>query len=131
MRVTAGAVFAAGFVLGTLRVLFLAPRLGETAAVLAELPVIVLVSWVVCGRLVSRFAVAAAAGPRLTMGAAAFILLMAEELALSILGFGRSAAEHWQHYRTLAGALGLGGQIVFAAFPFVQTKLSRRDQRRS
>jgi subtilisin len=42
-------VFMAGFMLGVLRVVVLVPRFGETAAVLAELPVILLISWIVCG----------------------------------------------------------------------------------
>jgi len=114
-----GIVFAAGFVLGVLRVLILAPRLGETAAVLIELPLILLVSWIVCGWLIRLFAVAAAAGPRLAMGGAAFLLLMAAELSLSVFVFGRPVSGHWRHYLTLAGALGLTGQIAFAAFPYL------------
>ena len=38
------AVFAAAFVLGTLRVLLVAPRLGELAAVALELPVVLCLS---------------------------------------------------------------------------------------
>jgi hypothetical protein len=92
---------------------------GEAAAVLIELPLILLVSWIVCGWLIRAFAVAAASGPRLAMGGTAFILLMAAELALSSLVFGRSVSEHGQHYLTLAGALGLAGQLAFAAFPYL------------
>lgn len=114
-----GIVFAAGFVLGLLRVLILAPRLGETVAILIELPLILLVSWIVCGWLIRVFTVAAAAGPRLAMGGAAFLFLMAAELALSVFAFGRPVSTHWQHYLTLAGALGLTGQIAFAAFPYL------------
>jgi hypothetical protein len=50
---TAGAlyaiiVFLIGFILGTIRVLLLAPRLGETTAVLVEAPMILAASWFVC-----------------------------------------------------------------------------------
>lgn len=41
------AVFTLGFCLGVLRTLVLVPRLGETLAVLAELPVILAASWLI------------------------------------------------------------------------------------
>ena len=41
-------VFAAGFALGTFGVFLLIPHLGETVAVLAELPVVLTISWFVC-----------------------------------------------------------------------------------
>jgi hypothetical protein len=123
------AVFAAGFVLGTLRVLVLVPRVGEAAAVMIELPLILVVAWIVCRWLVRRLSVPAAAGARLTMGGFAFALLLAAELALSFFVFGRSPAEHWQHYRSLAGALGLVGQIAFAAFPYLRLKLTLGKRR--
>ncbi len=44
-----GLVFALGFILGTLRVLVLEPRLGSTGAVLLELPVMLAASWLLCG----------------------------------------------------------------------------------
>ena len=50
-----GIVFATGFALGTLRVLAVTPRLGENAAVLLELPIILTLSWVACRWLISRF----------------------------------------------------------------------------
>jgi hypothetical protein len=41
-------VFGMGFLLGTLRVLHIAPRLGEEFAVLIELPLMLAISWVAC-----------------------------------------------------------------------------------
>ncbi len=40
--------FAAGFVLGTLRTLFIMPQTGPTMAVAIELPLMLAVSWAVC-----------------------------------------------------------------------------------
>lgn len=54
------AAFALGFVLGTIRVLWLAPHVGETAAVLAEQPVMLTVSWFAAGWLIRRHHIARA-----------------------------------------------------------------------
>jgi len=50
-------VFLIGFILGTIRVLLLAPRLGETIAVIVEASVILATSWFVCRWCVDRLEV--------------------------------------------------------------------------
>lgn len=110
-------VFTAGFALGALRTLIVAPRLGETGAVAAELPVMLAISFFACRFLVRRFKVPPRLSARAAMGAVAFALLMAAEFALSTLAFGRSAAEFMGAFATPAGLLGLGGQIAFALMP--------------
>lgn len=112
-------VFAIGFALGTLRTLFLVPRLGETIAVLIEIPIMVAASYFVALWLVDRFLVPAQVDARMTMGLIAFVLLMLAELTLSTTLMGRSLSEHFEHYRTMGGLLGLGGQILFALMPVV------------
>ncbi|WP_297297174.1 hypothetical protein [uncultured Methylovirgula sp.] len=109
-------VFAAGFVFGTIRVLWIAPRWGELRAVLLELPLILLVSWLACGISIRTFGVRGR-GAGLAMGAIAFALLMMAEWALARLAFNRSLAEYLRAYATVAGAAGLAGQIVFGLFP--------------
>lgn len=112
--------FAAGFALGAIRVLVVVPQVGETAAVLIELPVILVLSWFACAWLVGRFAVPARSVDRLVMGVVAFLLLMAGEVGVSVFAFGRTLAEHAQTYQAAGAQLGLAGQIVFAALPLVQ-----------
>jgi hypothetical protein len=113
-------VFAAGFVLGTLRVLALAPHLGSFLATVIELPVMLAVSWLACRWIVDRFSVSPKPIPRLIMGGCAFALLIAGELALGIVVFGRTSFQIVETYRTAEGSLGLLAQIAFAAFPIVQ-----------
>jgi len=115
-----GVVFAAGFALGTLRVLVLAPRLGESASVLLELPIILAVSWVVCRRLVTRIAVPKAPSARLAMGGIALGALLVAEAGVSVLGFGRTLSAHLEQYRQLPALIGLAGQVAFALFPIIQ-----------
>jgi hypothetical protein len=115
LRYFAG-VFAAGFLLGTVRTLWLAPALGELATVAVELPVMLGISWWWCRRLLARQALDMAA--RAVMGGTAFLWLMLAELALS-LAFGRTAAEQLAALLAPAGLLGLAGQMLFAAMPLV------------
>jgi hypothetical protein len=121
-------VFAVGFVLGALRVLVVVPRVGEMAGVLIELPIMLLVSWVVCGWLLNRFSVPYKPTLGVLMGAVAFALLMLAELWVSVFAFGRSLAEHFGSYRSLNAILGLAGQLGFAAFPYIRIKQGRARQ---
>ena len=115
-----GIVFAAGFALGTLRTLVLAPRFGALWAVLLELPVMLVISWWACGRVVTRFEVPPRFGSRAAMGAIAFAFLMLAELALSVSLFGRSTSEYAADLMTPHGLVGLGGQVAFALIPLVR-----------
>jgi hypothetical protein len=118
-------VFAAGFVLGTVRALLAAPRLGELAAVVLELPLMLAIAWVASRTLIRRFAVPPATAPRLAMGGLALALLLLAEAALAILGFGRSPTEHFATYHAPPGLLGLAGQIAFGLLPLLQGALGR------
>lgn len=113
-------IFLLGMALGTIRILLVEPRLGAVTSVLLELPFMLAASWFVCGRLIRYLAVPATAACRLTMGAAAFTLLMAAELELSLFAVGGSVAGHFAAYRGGAPLIGLLGQIAFAAFPLVR-----------
>jgi hypothetical protein len=115
-----GAVFAAGVVCGTIRTLLLVPRLGETVAVLLEAPVMLAVSWLVCGWSTRKFHVSSAVSRRLVMGALAFALLMVGEMGISIFVFRRPIEEYLAAYASAPGAIGLGAQIVFALLPLLQ-----------
>jgi hypothetical protein len=111
-------VFAAGFVLGTIRTLFLIPVMGELGAVLVELPVILSIAWAVCTRLLrDRHLTTAEA---VAMGATAFALLMVGEAGVSLLLAGRTMAEHLALYARPAHLIGLAGQLAFAAFPLLR-----------
>jgi hypothetical protein len=47
-------VFLIGFILGTVRVLLLVPRLGETTVVMVEVPFMLTANWFVCRCCVDR-----------------------------------------------------------------------------
>lgn len=111
-------VFLIGFLLGTLRVLFVAPRLGETRAVLLEMPFMLAASWAVSRRIVGRNGTAQWRDG-LAIGALAFTLLLASELVLAVTVFGRSPGQWFAALFNTSGLLGLAGQLVFAAMPAI------------
>ena len=123
-------IFLAGMVFGTVRVLVVEPRLGAVGSVLLELPVMLTVSWLVCGWLIRYLAVPAAVASRLLMGATAFLLLMASELGLDLLAMGGTVTDHFASYRGGAPLIGPLGQIAFAAFPILGADVQNKPGRR-
>jgi hypothetical protein len=115
------AVFLVGFVLGAIRVTLIVPRLGETAAVCLETPIMLAASWQVSRWCTARFAVPNTLAARLGMGLVAFATLMALEFELAVLAFGRSPADYLAALATLPGAIGLASQIAFAFIPLLQS----------
>ncbi len=112
-------VFAAGFVLGAIRVTVVAPAAGPFLAVLLETPFMLTWSWIVCKWTTLRRGVANTSSARAIMGAVAFVVLLSCELALS-LATGRSVAQFLGTQLSAPGAAGLAAQLIFAAFPLVQ-----------
>jgi hypothetical protein len=121
-------VFALGFLLGTVRTLFVrdAPSGGRLLGVLIELPIMLSVSWFLCRTVIRRFAVASTAAARAVMGGFAFVLLLLTELLAGALLFGRTPGEHFALYREASYALGLAAQIGFALMPLIQMRLGAR-----
>ena len=112
-------VFALGFVLGTVRVLWLVPLTGLIPATLIELPVMLGVSWVAAGWLVRRFHIAGA-GAALAMGLLAFALLMAAECGLGMVLAGETPVQWVTGLAEPHALLGLAGQVVFALMPWLR-----------
>ena len=122
------AVYAIGFILGTARVLLLLPYVGETAAVLFETPLMLLVSWIAARWSSESFSVPVTAPSRVAMGVTAFALVILGELGVSILVFGRSLDATVATYRSLPGIVGLAAQVVFALIPLMQAVLLRHSE---
>ena len=106
---------------GTRRV---ATRIGEVPAVILELPAMLALSWWACGRVVTRCLPRCPSASR--SGAAAFALLGAE-LGVSMWRFGRTLAEHLAACGSPPAALGLAGQVAFAAFPLLRLARPRAE----
>jgi hypothetical protein len=120
-------VFALGFLLGTVRTLFVrdAPGGGRLVGVLVELPIMIAASWFLCWSAVRRFSVAPTVAARVAMGGVAFALLLFAELLVGALLFGRTPAAHFALYREASYALGLAAQMAFALLPLLQLRHGR------
>ena len=109
--------FAAGFVLGTLRVLVVAPYLGEFAAVALELPLMLGFAWAAFAVIAVHLELQHTFPAGMRIGALAFVLLMLVEPALAIVAFGRTPTAVAAAMTTAQGLLGLAGQVLFALIP--------------
>jgi hypothetical protein len=119
-------VFAIGFLLGTARVLLLAPYVGPTLAVSVEAPIILTASWFVSSIWMKRLNVCAEVHARILVGAIAFITLTTLEIVLSISLFHRSMGEYLADLRSLASEIGLAAQVCFSTFPILDVVLHRQ-----
>lgn len=121
--VYAVAVFGFAFLTGALRTVAISstgapPVLG----VAIELPVLLLMSWVICGLLLERMQAPAESSVRMLMGVTALIVMVSGEFALSALVIGRSLPDFLASYERPEALLGLIGQLAFAAFPVIRMR---------
>lgn len=110
-------VFSAGFLLGTIRVLWLVPLLSVLTAELAEMPIMLMVVFLAARWSTKRFNVPPAAASRLVVGIAALICLLLVEFTVVVWLQGMSIAESLANRDPIAGAAYTANLIVFALMP--------------
>jgi hypothetical protein len=110
-------LFALGFVLGTIRVIIVAPRIGVLAATFAEVPVMLTAAYFASRWTIRRWHVPHAPTIRWAMLLWFLMLLFLFETLLGALLFGRTMAEQWAALATPAGLLGLSAQTIAALLP--------------
>jgi hypothetical protein len=109
--------FAAGFLLGLLREFWWAPRYDAAVFLALEVPVLLLVCWMLSTRLVTNHGIRSGRD-RLLMGLLALALLMLAEICL-LMVTGRSPRDWVSGWSTPGGAFGLAGQILFGLLPWL------------
>jgi hypothetical protein len=110
-------VFGAGFVLGTIRVLWVVPRFGERTAELMEMPLMLAVTIFAARWTVRRLAVPPVPWRRLGTGLVALGMLLAAEFTMVLRVRGLTISEYLASQDPVSGtvfAIMLG---VFAVMP--------------
>jgi hypothetical protein len=115
-------VFAAGFVLGMLRVPFLVPRVGVRVAELLEAPVMLAVILLASRHVVRRFGLAASPYRALAAGVSALFLLIAAELLLAALLQGRPVAAYVSERDPVSGSVYLACLLLYALMPWLHAR---------
>jgi len=115
-------VFGAGFVLGPIRILWLAPRFGTRLAELMETPIMFVVILVAARWIVRRLALPSRASSRLGMGFIALGLMLIAEFTLVLWLRGLSIREYLASRDPVSGTVYYAMLGVFAIMPLLLTR---------
>jgi hypothetical protein len=120
-------VFLIGFALGTVRVLWLVPRLGERYSELIETPFMIVASYASARFVLNRVARRVSGRNALAMGLIALVLLLTFELTLVLALRGLSLSDYLTGRDPVSGSAYLVSLLLFALTPtFVKAHRSRR-----
>lgn len=111
-------VFGIGFLLGTIRTLFIVPHLGARTAELIETPIMIAVSFLAARWIVRRLAVPFVLWHRFGMGAIALVLLLAAEFGFVLSLRGISLRVYFATRDPASGTVYYLALVVFAVAPF-------------
>ena len=111
-------VFATGFLLGAVRVLWLVPRLGVRAAELLELPFMLAAVFFAARWINRRFLGARSQSARVIVGVLALALLLGAELVLAVTLRGLSLQEAILDRDPVSGTAYYVSLCVFALMPW-------------
>jgi hypothetical protein len=110
-------VFGAGFVFGTVRTLWVVPRVGTRTAELMETPLMLAVTIVAARWIVLHFFVSSVPSARLGMGGIALGLMLAAEFGLVLWVRGLSVREYLATRDRVSGTVYYVMLGVFAVMP--------------
>lgn len=119
-------VFGVGFILGPIRVLWLVPRVGERAAELLELPLMLVAIVLAAGWINRRFAEITSPISKLGIGWIAFALMLSAEVILGMTLRGLSLAQIILDRDLLAGTAYYVSLILFALMPWLLSRIQTK-----
>jgi hypothetical protein len=112
-------VFGTGFVLGTIRTLWIVPRLGIRTAELLEAPFMLVAIWLAGGWIGHRFRLEKRSATRLVVGMLALALLLTAEITMGITVQGLSLLEVFTKHDPVSGSMYYALLGVFAVMPWL------------
>jgi type IV secretory pathway TrbD component len=112
-------VFAAGFVLGTIRTLWVAPLFGARKAELVEAPVMLVVIFFSARWVARRLALPSSRAPALGVGLIALSLLLLAEFTVVLWIRGLTIAQYLAGRDPIAGTVYLAMLAIFALMPMM------------
>ena len=112
-------VFGAGFVLGPIRILWVAPRLGTRMAELLEMPIMFVITISGARWIVRRFAVPLTPSNRLGMGGIALVLMLIAEFTFVLWLRGLSIREYLSGRDPVAATVYYAMLGAFAIMPLL------------
>ena len=122
-------VFGVGFILGSIRVPFLVPRLGERISELIEMPCM-FVAVLLSARFVARrFSLPMTTSSRLFVGLVALGLLLIAEFLLAVAIQDRSLGAYIASRDPISGTVYLAMLVVFGLMPLILARISLARER--
>jgi hypothetical protein len=116
-------VFGAGFILGSVRVPFLVPRLGERIAELIEMPFMFVFVVFSARFIIRRFALPTATLVRLSVGLIALGLLLIAEILLAVALQSQSLGTYIASRDPVSGSVYLAMLALFAVMPLILARV--------
>jgi hypothetical protein len=110
-------VFGAGFVFGSIRVLWIVPKLGVRTAELLEMPFMIGVTVLMALWTIRRYSVPPSLRDRLRIGFLGLLFMIAAEVGLAAAIRGISVQEYWTSRDPVSGTAYLIALAVFAMMP--------------
>ena len=113
-------LYALGFLLGAMRELLLAPRLGVVVASALEAIPMLAAIFHFAPLIARRFGIPPKSGGRLLMGFLGLVLLIGAEIAMTRAMRGLSPQEWLAHFASIEGAIYAVLLACFAAMPWLK-----------
>jgi len=114
----ASMVFAVGFLLGSIRVPFLVPRIGQRNAELLEMPLMALVIIRSARHIVHRYTMAGKPLLRMLTGLVGLSMLLGVELSVNYFILGQTLRDYFVNRDSVSGPVYFASLGLFALMPY-------------